>query len=246
MNDPRRPGHFRGSRQEAEPTERLRQPYPPYSDPAYGGQPSYGSPHRPGPTETNPTEKLPQYWMQDQWSQGQPPQEEPPQRPKAPRWLWFAAAAAVLLVIAMVIALVIANGSAKKQTTVAPLPTMSGSKAPASTTSRSPSSSAAAPSQSAEPSETTGAAGTDTVVYNVNGDGRAISISYVDNGGVRQTEFNVPLPWSKEVSLPKSGDQKASVAIVNIGHNVTCTLTVAGVQVKEKTGVGVTVCDAPD
>ena len=43
-----------------------------------------------------------------------------------------------------------------------------------------------------------------TVVYNVTGDGRAISITYVDTGGMMQTEFNVVLPWSKEVSLPAS------------------------------------------
>ena len=33
------------------------------------------------------------------------------------------------------------------------------------------------------------------------GEGRAINITYVDNGGIMQTEFNVALPWSKEVSL---------------------------------------------
>ena len=39
------------------------------------------------------------------------------------------------------------------------------------------------------------------MVYNVTGDGRAINITYVDNGGLLQTEFNVLLPWSKEVQL---------------------------------------------
>ena len=43
-----------------------------------------------------------------------------------------------------------------------------------------------------------------TVVYNVTGEGRAISITYVDDDGMMQTEFNVALPWSKEVSLPTS------------------------------------------
>ena len=42
-----------------------------------------------------------------------------------------------------------------------------------------------------------------TMVYNVTGEGRAISITYVDNDGMMQTEFNVGLPWSKEVSLPR-------------------------------------------
>jgi Mycobacterium membrane protein len=83
-----------------------------------------------------------------------------------------------------------------------------------------------------------------TVVYNVTGEGRAISITYVDNEGMVQTEFNVGLPWSKEVSLPKSGNPKANVTIVNIGHDVTCSVTVDGVQVRQRTGAGLTVCAA--
>ena len=66
------------------------------------------------------------------------------------------------------------------------------------------------------------------VVYNVTGEGRAISITYMDTGGMIQTEFNVSLPWSKEVSLAKSATHPANVTIVNIGHNVTCSVTVAG------------------
>ncbi len=80
--------------------------------------------------------------------------------------------------------------------------------------------------------------------YNVTGEGRAISISYVDNDGVMQIEFNVALPWSKEVSLPRSGKQHPAVTIVNIGHNVTCSVTVDGVQGRQRMGVGLTVCDA--
>jgi cytoskeletal protein RodZ len=250
MNDPRRPEHTRPARHGGEPTERLRQPYPPYNDPAYAAQSPYGPglPPRPGPTETNPTEKLPQYWLQDQASD-QPTTSPAFGRSKPPRWLWIAAAAAALLVAALVIALVIANGAARKQTTIAPLPAMPGSKTPGSATS--PSQTTSAPSSStstsgpSESSETTSAAGEETVVYNVTGQGRAISITYVDTGGVMQTEFNVALPWSKQVSLPKSGDRKPNVTIINIGNDVTCTVTVAGVQVREHTGAGLTVCDAP-
>ena len=83
------------------------------------------------------------------------------------------------------------------------------------------------------------------VVYNVSGEGRAISITYMDTGGMIQTEFNVSLPWSKEVSLSTSATHPANVTIVNIGHNVTCSVTVAGVQVRQRTGVGITICDAP-
>jgi hypothetical protein len=82
-----------------------------------------------------------------------------------------------------------------------------------------------------------------TVVYNVTGEGRAISITYVDNDGMMQTEFNVALPWNKQVSLPKSGQPKANVTIVNIGHDVTCSVTVDGVQVTQRSGAGLTVCN---
>ena len=82
------------------------------------------------------------------------------------------------------------------------------------------------------------------IVYSVTGDGRAISIMYIDDGGVIQTEFNVALPWSKEVSLSKSAAHPANVTIVNIGHNVTCSVTVNGVQVSKRVGVGLTICDA--
>ena len=84
-----------------------------------------------------------------------------------------------------------------------------------------------------------------SVVYNVTGDGRAISITYLDTGGMIQTEFNVSLPWSKEVSLAKSATRPANVTIVNIGHNITCSVTVAGVQVRQQTGAGITICNAP-
>jgi cytoskeletal protein RodZ len=164
--------------------------------------------------------------------------------------LWIAAAAAVLLVTALVIALVLANGTAKKQTAVPPLPAMPSTQNPAPTTSTSPStSSSPSATTSSEPSSTestppTNAGAMATVVYNVTGEGRAISITYVDNEGMVQTEFNVALPWSREVSLAKSGNQKANITIINIGHNVTCSVSVDGVQVRQRTGAGLTVCAA--
>ena len=34
----------------------------------------------------------------------------------------------------------------------------------------------------------------------------------------------------------------AAVTVVNFGHNVTCSVTVAGVQVSQRVGAGLTVC----
>jgi hypothetical protein len=83
---------------------------------------------------------------------------------------------------------------------------------------------------------------TEPVVYEVTGSGRAINITYVDSGNMMQTEFNVVLPWSREVDLPKPAQDSASVTVINVGRDVTCTVTISGVQVRERTGVGLTIC----
>ena len=89
---------------------------------------------------------------------------------------------------------------------------------------------------------TTPSTGTESVVYNVTGEGRAINITYVDTGGIMQTEFNVALPWSKEVSLGAPAKNSASVAVVNVGRDVTCSVSVNGAQVRQRTGRGLTIC----
>ena len=257
MTDPRQPSQSDQDRHGSQPTQPRGNRYQLPIDPAYSGQmPPYGSVFPPPPvTQPNPTEPLPRYWLQGQspldWQHGQPPPGEPPhggpsrpERPKTPRWLWIVATAAVLLVLALVIALLVTNSSAKKETAVPPLPAMPSSKTPPTASSApasTPPTTTAAPSMSTQPSSAGAAA---TVLYNVSGEGRAISISYVDNDGVMQIEFNVALPWSKEVTLPKSGKKRANVTIVNIGHEVTCSVTVDGVQGRRRTGEGLTICDA--
>lgn len=227
MKDSRREG--------TEPTQRLSQPYPPYTDQAYGGHspyPSLQDPRvAPPPTDFSPTAKLPQYWLQEQLGPDQPTQQLRPGRPRTPRWLWVAAAASAVLVGGLVIALVLTDSSP-------PLPAM-----PNSTTSASASSPPSTPNGTATAPPKSGGA-VDAIVYQVTGEGRAISISYRDSDDVTQTEFNVSLPWSKHVNLPKSGNN-ANVTIINIGHDVTCTLMVAGQEVRQHTGAGLTVCDAP-
>jgi len=85
---------------------------------------------------------------------------------------------------------------------------------------------------------------TETVEYDVSGDGRAINITYVDTGGVLQTEFNVMLPWNKTVELAQPAEDSASVSIINVGREVNCSITVNGVQVQQRTGAGLTICTA--
>lgn len=253
---------------DSRPTERFstslpgsQQPgYAPSADPAYADQtpyaPTYGAttpPWAPTPNETNTTKHLPAYWQQDLPPSGEPhPQGMaplPPGDPKSPRWLWIGAGAAVLLVVALVLALVLANDAIETQTAVPPLPAMPepSSETPTPSKHKLPSLIPAPvpPTSGPElPTETTGPAVLQDVVYTVSGEGRAISIMYLDTGGLIQTEFNVALPWRKEVSLSKSAAHPANVTIVNIGHSVTCTVTVDGVQVSKRVGGGLTICDA--
>jgi len=267
MNDPRRPERFSPPLPGSGPTEPWGPGDAPAADPAYADQapyaPSYGGYGYTPPwtsessnlNEANPTRRLPPDWRRDQSRPGGPPPDGPdspsPEGPRSPRWLWIAASVAVLLVLGLVIALILANNATKTQTAVPPLPAMPGSssavpspsiKAPPRVPSRAPSLPTAAPPT--VPSEPTGPGAMQTVVYNVTGEGRAISIMYIDADGVIQTSFNVPLPWSKEVTLVQSATHPPSVTIVNIGHNVTCSVTVDGVQMRQRSGQGLTICDA--
>jgi Mycobacterium membrane protein len=260
MNDPRRPERFSPPLPGSAPPAPQGPRNPPPVDPAYAEQapyaPTYGGGYSSQWTqsfnETNPTNQLPTYWQQDLPPTGELPPEglapPPPDGPKSPRWLLIAAGTAVLVVVGLVIALVLANGAIKTQTAVPPLPAMPGSSpettTPTTRTSPRPRTAVPPPTASATPTETTGPATMQSVVYDVSGDGRAISITYWDTGDVIQTEFNVALPWSKQVSLSQSAGHPASVTIINIGHNVTCTLTVDGVQVRQRVGAGITICDA--
>ncbi|VEG56843.1 mycobacterium membrane protein [Mycolicibacterium aurum] len=231
-----------------------------YSDPAYASQAPYGSPYQP-PPPPRPTERLPAYspYGYDPYATGQyPPQyppghgsEPPPEEPKSPRWLWVVAGVSVVVIIGLVIALVIVNSS-RQQTVRAPIPALpepSMTTPAPTTTSRPPTTRPStpvlplptAPSTSPSTAPTTPGA-TDTVVYAVGGTGRAINITYVDTGGLLQTEFNVTLPWTKEVSLPQPGDESASISIINVGRDVSCSISINGVKVDQRIGSGLTIC----
>lgn len=226
-----------------------------YSDPAYAGQPPYGQ----SPYGTRPTEPIPAYpaydpaYATNQYYGAPPPPPggpTPPEGPRTPRWLWVVAAIAVVVVLGLVIALVIVNSS-QQDTVVAPVPSLTEPSATSSTptTTRRPTATTTAPSAMPAPSTTTtpttpgtepGA--TDTVVYNVTGSGRAINITYVDSGGVLQTEFNVLLPWSKQVDLARPAKGSASVSIINVGREVSCSISIDGAQVQQRSGSGLTIC----
>ncbi|EHI12755.1 MmpS family transport accessory protein [Mycolicibacterium thermoresistibile] len=239
-----------------DPTEPM---YPGYSDPAYASQ-AYG-PTYPASPQPPPTEQLPAYppYGYDPYGTGQqgyeyPPAEPPePEKPKLPGWLWVLAALAVLLVVGLVIALVITNSS-QQDTVFAPGPSATEPSfpmpTPPTTTRRAPTTVLPPlPSPGPTTGPTTGPPGatttpgaTETVVYEVAGTGRAINITYIDTGKVLQTEFNVQLPWRKQVELPSPAASSASVSIINVGRDVTCTVTVDGALIQQRTGSGLTIC----
>ncbi|MEO8815258.1 MAG: MmpS family transport accessory protein [Mycobacterium sp.] len=219
-------------------------------DPAYAGQlPTYPA-GNPPPTVQSPAAQ--QHWRPVQ-PPGQPPSGGPGdggtdgagEPPRFPSWLWLLAGSAVLLVVGLVIALVLSNGSARKSTTVSPvspLPTAPGATAPTrapTTTPWTPS-----PTTTPPPPDSTSPGNEETVIYSITGGGRAISIAYLDTGGVLQTEFNVVLPWNKQVSLTPSEAKAATVTVVNIGEQITCSVTVNGTQLRQRTGTILTVCAA--
>lgn len=246
-----------------EPTQQFGYGHPGYTDPAYASQTPYGPPYQ-APPPPRPTERLPAYspYGYDPSATGAygPPYppgaggEPPSEDPKSPRWLWIVAGVAVVTVIGLVIALVIVNSS-RQETVMAPLPSVpepSFATPSPTTTSRTPSTTSRTPSSPVlpvptlpsrtPPTDTTVDGPTDTVVYTVDGTGRAINVTYVDNGGLLQTEFNVMLPWSKEVSLPQPAEGSASISIINVGRELTCSISVNGVAVEQRTGAGLTIC----
>lgn len=228
--------------------------YPPNTDPAYSGQywsPGYSGQGAPMTQPTpQPTEQIPPYWQPGMgYPPGPPP---PPPPPKSARWLWIAAVAAVLLVTGLVVALVVVSSSSREATIVAPPTAQNGS--PTGPRLTLPPPTLPLPTATARPQPTaTDEPGVpvpaptvptvpETVVYSVTGEGRAINITYVDTDGVMQTEFNVALPWSKEVTLASPAKNSASVAVVNVGRDVTCSVTVNGAQVRQRSGRGLTIC----
>jgi Mycobacterium membrane protein len=243
-----------------------------YTDPAYAEQSPYGTPYSSSGTP-NPTQQLPAYsqygYGYNPYATGTnnypyppagTPVEPPPPRGPSRRWLWILATASVLTVLGLVIAMVIVNVS-DQQTVVAPPPLEPTFTTPSSppTTTRTPTPSRApGPTRTlprlpfpppgntkpSAPDEPTVPGEMETVVYRVDGTGRAISITYVDAGGVLQTEFNAMLPWSKEVELDKPAKTSASVNIINFGRELTCSITVAGNVVEHHTGSGLTICGA--
>lgn len=232
-------------------------------DPAYAGQLPIYPPSGYPPQSANPTaQPPPQPWAPPPSAPIAPPPVapagvgpgRPPEGPQLPKWLWLAAAAAVLLVVSMVIALAIANGSRRNSARIPPVSTLPTAPlsprpqypphTPSVTPSPTPSPPTSTSPSTPPPSTSSTPRAPETIVYSVSGTGRALSIAYIDTGGVLETEFNVALPWSKQVTLTPPASTAATVTVVNFGEQITCSLSIDGVQVRQHTGSLLTVCAA--
>ncbi|MDH6246851.1 MmpS family transport accessory protein [Mycobacterium sp. OTB74] len=170
----------------------------------------------------------------------------PPAQPwtRRHRWVWPVAGAVGILVACMLIALVIVDSSEQQTMVAPPLPPLPDTTdtAVANAPTTAPSGAPAAPPTPSADAEATMPGDTETVQYSVIGTGRAMSITFVDTGNVLQTEFNVPLPWTREVQLNRPAKRSASVSIVNAGHPVACAISVDGNQIQQHQGIGLTIC----
>ena len=176
--------------------------------------------------------------------------QDPPHPRGSRRWLWILAGVALLLVVGLLFGLIIDNSS-RQATLVTPpqTPLEPAVTTPPTTTSTTPRTTTRTTSPTSTTSTTSTPGGTSTegthqVVYSVVGEGRAISILYLDSGGVLQTEFNVVLPWSKQVELTGNANLSASVSIVNVGRKITCSINVDGVETAKTSGTSLTLCNA--
>jgi hypothetical protein len=231
------------------------EPYQGYSDPAYAGSAPSVSGYSAVPSSGPGTQPLAPHWTQttgyvppvslDDYSTGSPP-------PGGTHgWLWVAAGLVLVVVIGSVAWLLWPNPStdttaipAQKSTTPSTAPTTTKPVVPTAIPSfpSFPIPSFTLPPIPGFPTTSNPSGETETVEYEVTGGGRALSILYIDTGGVMQLEYAVQLPWRKEAELAKPAKDSASVMVANAGNQVTCKIAIGGVQVQQKSGTVLITC----
>jgi hypothetical protein len=162
------------------------------------------------------------------------------------RWLWVASVAGIVLLIAVAGTLMILSGgdSGTTSATVSPSDSravpypndVSTTRKPSATalppetiTSVTPTPTAAPPSAIAEPTEVapSPAANPGTVTYTVTGNRQLfdlVTIIWTDQQGALQTDVNVALPWTKQVTLDP-GVSLSSVTATSVGGQLNCSIT---------------------
>jgi hypothetical protein len=165
------------------------------------------------------------------------------------RWLWVAGVAGIVLFIAIAGTLMILSGNDSGTTSATVSPETSAappypSAAPSPSAAPKPSATALPPetitSVTPTPSATAAAPTTDpslaapppppapgTITYSVTG-GRQlfdlVTVIYTDSQGALQTDVNVALPWSKQITLDP-GVSLTSVTATSVAGQLNCSIT---------------------
>lgn len=203
-------------------------------DPAYASQ-AFEYPALSSTAQPNQTAVLPQQYG----SYGPPPQDPPPPRRSNTFWLWVVGIGALVVIIALIATLVVLIQRQDEQ----PPPTVIATPSTRTSTTTAPSVPSLPPIPSftippipVNPPTQGSQAATETVVYEVSGRGPALNITYFDASGSLQMEFNVKLPWRKEVKLNSEQLTNAVVIAADFSHDVSCTLLVNGAQKSTTSG----------
>ncbi|MBA0048695.1 MmpS family transport accessory protein [Mycobacterium sp. NPDC050853] len=202
-------------------------------DPAYASQ-AYEYPALSSTAQPNQTAVLPQQYG----SYGPPPQDPEPPRRSNTFWLWVVGLGALVVIIALIITLfVLIQREDDRQPTVVATPSTRTQTTTAPTMPHIPSiPSFTIPPIPVNPPTQGSQAATETVVYEVGGTGYAFNITYIDTTGSLQTEFNVKLPWRKEVKLSPQQLETAMVIGSDFSHEVSCSLVINGTQKSTTSG----------
>ena len=183
-------------------------------------------------TRMRPANTVPQY------PPGEPPQPPPPEGPKSPRWLWIVAAVAVLAVVGLVIALVIVNSSRqqtrRRPAAVADRAELHHADTP-TTTSRTttiPVAPAADADRPRRPPSPTAPGATETVVYDVDRrrPGHQHHLRRHRRRAADRVQRDAAVEQGSRAAQPAK--DSASVSIINVGREVTCSITIDGVAVR--------------
>lgn len=163
------------------------------------------------------------------------------------RWLWVACVAGIVLLIAVAGTLMILSGGDSGTTSAtvssstskaAPYPSEAPSRQPSATAlppetitsvTPTPTATAAPPSAIAEPTEAAPPPVADprTITYTVTGNRQLfdlVTIIYTDQQGALQTDVNVALPWTKQVTL-NPGVELSSVTATSVAGQLNCSIT---------------------
>lgn len=202
-------------------------------DPAYASQ-AFEYPALGGTSQPHPTAVLPQQYG----SYGPPPQDPEPPRRSNTFWLWVVGIGALVVIIALIITLfVLIQREDDRQPTVVATPSTRTQPTPAPTMPSLPSiPSFTIPPIPVNPPNNGSQAATESVVYEVGGTGYAFNITYFDATGSLQTEFNVKLPWRKEIKMSAQQVETAMVIGSDLSHEVSCTLMINGTKKSTTSG----------